>query len=250
MAKASQVEIIETSFVTLNRPVVIEGFPSVGLVGSIATEYIATKLEMAEIGFIQSDKLPPVTIVKEGGPRSPIRIYAKDNVVVFVSDTAIPEFLTYDLARSIVGWAKKHNASKIILVGGIARQDGEKPAGPSKIYVVGSDEDEVAKLAAKKESDFKVIKLGFLTGLLGILLLHCSEEKMPAHAYLTDASIDTPDPKAAADVVTAVAAELDIKVDTASLLKTSEKLEKKINELMRQTKRSLEDQQAYPSVYG
>jgi uncharacterized protein len=248
MAKQSQVEIIETAFVNLDKPIVIEGFPSVGLVGSIATEYIATKLEMDEVGFIQSDKLPPVTIVKDGVPKSPIRIYAKNNLVVFVSDTAIPEHLTYDLSRAIVGWAKKHNATRIISVGGIARPDGAAPTG--KIYVVGSDEAEIKYVNSKSEKRYTPIKLGFLTGLLGILLLHCSEEKLPAHAYLTDASLETPDPKAAADVVGAVAEEIGLKVDTASLIQTSEKLEKKINELMRQTKKSLDDQQAYPSVYG
>jgi uncharacterized protein len=239
------IEIVETSFVHLEKPVVIEGFPSVGLVGSIATEYIATKLEMEEIGFIQSDRLPPVTIVKDSVPKSPIRIYAKDNLVVFVSDTAIPESLTYDLARAIVEWAKKHGASKIISVGGIAK---EEKSADGKIFVVGTDKAEVDALIAKKE--FSPIKLGFLTGLLGILLLHCSEEKLPAHAYLTDATIDTPDPKAAAMMVGAISDELGLKIDTDALVQTSEKLEKKIGELMKRTKKGLEEQQAYPSVYG
>jgi uncharacterized protein len=244
MAKP-QIEIIETTFVKLDKPVIVEGFPSVGLVGSIATEYIATKLEMEEIGFVQSDRLPPVVIVKDGIPKAPIRVYSKDNLVVFVSDTAVPESLTYDLARAIVEWAKKHNASRIISIGGIAKEE-KSPDG--KIYVVGTDKSEVESIASKK--GYKPIKLGFLTGLLGVLLLHCQEEKLPAHAYLTDAFIDTPDPKAAASMVEAIMGELGITLDTTALVQTSEKLEKKIGELMKQTKKGLEEQQAYPSVYG
>lgn len=239
------VEIVETKFVKLDRPVVVEGFPSVGLVGSIATEYIATKLEMEEIGFIRSDRLPPVTIVKDGVPKSPIRVYSKDNVVVFVSDTAIPESLTYEVARVIVGWCKTHNASRIISIGGIAKED--KPA-EQKVYVVGTDQKDVSEIAEKR--GYLPIKLGFLTGLLGILMIESMEAGIPSRAYLTEAFLDSPDPKAAAKTVEAVAEELGVKIETASLLQTSEKIEKKISQLMHQTKKSMEETRAYPSVYG
>lgn len=246
MAPKQAIEIIETSFVKLDNPVIIEGFPSVGLVGSIATEYMATSLEMTEIGFIQSDRLPPVTIVKDGVPKSPIRIFAKENFVVFVSDTAIPESLTYDMARAIVAWAKSHNASKIISIGGIARED--KPGG-EKIYVVASDPAELERISAISK-EYLPIKLGFLTGLLGVLLMHAMEEKIPAHAYLTDAFLDTPDPKAAAATVDAVAKELNLTIDTKKLVETSDRLEKKITQLMKQTKSNFDESKAYPSVYG
>lgn len=245
MAHSTSVEIVETAFVKFDKPVVIEGFPSVGLVGSIATEYIATKLEMDEIGFVKSSRLPPVTIVKEGIPKSPIRIYSKDNIIVFVSDTAVPESLTYDIAQAIVEWCKKHGASKIISVGGIARE--EKPA-EQKIYVVWTDPAELAKLVDTKK--YSAIKLGFLTGLLGILMMESGEAGIPAHAYLTDAFLDSPDPKAAAKTVDAIADELGLKLETHSLVQTSDKIEKKIAQLMHQTKHHMEESKAYPSVYG
>lgn len=62
----SRVEIVEKEFVRLKNPTIIEGFPSVGLVGAIATEYIAGELRMKEIGFITSRFLPPVILVKDG----------------------------------------------------------------------------------------------------------------------------------------------------------------------------------------
>ncbi|MFH0961358.1 MAG: PAC2 family protein [archaeon] len=245
MAYGTAVEIVETRFVKFDKPTVIEGFPSVGLVGSIATEYIATKLEMEEIGFIKSTRLPPVTIVKDGVPKAPIRIYSKDNIIVFVSDTAVPESLTYDLARTIVDWCKKHGAVKIISVGGIARE--EKPS-EAKIYVVGTDPVEIAKIIETKK--YSAIKLGFLTGLLGILMMESGEAGIPAHAYLTDALLDAPDPKAAAKTVDAIVDELGLKLETQSLVQTSDKIEKKISQLMHQTKHHLEESKAYPSVYG
>lgn len=239
------VEIVETKFVKLDSPVIVEGFPSVGLVGSIATEYLATKLEMEEIGFLRSDRLPPVTIVKDGVPKTPIRVYAKDNLVVFVSDTAIPENLTYEIARTIVSWSRKHGAKRIISIGGIARE--EKPA-EQKLYVVGTDPAEVKEISEKQKAT--PIKLGFLTGLLGVLLVESMENSIPAHAYLTDAFIDSPDPKAAAKTLDAIATELGLSIETASLVQTSDKIEKKINQLMSQTKKHIDESRAYPSVYG
>ena len=77
------VTIVDLKFEKISNPIVVEGFPSVGLVGAIATEYLATKLNMELVGFIKSKKLPPIALIKDGTPIAPIRIYSKKNLVVF-----------------------------------------------------------------------------------------------------------------------------------------------------------------------
>lgn len=239
------VEIIEKEFVSLKNPTIIEGFPSVGLVGAIATEFLASKLGLAEIGFMKSRKLPPVTIVKDGIPKSPIRFYANENVVAIVSDTAVPSSLTYDIADSVVDWAVKHNAARIISLGGIARQEGAGKESDD-VFAVAASTDTLAKLSAK---NYRTIKLGFLTGVFGILMLECLERNIEAFGFLADAHADRPDPKAAALVLDAATKYLGLSLDTKSLLDTSTKIDQRMGELLKQTKKTLDDT-AYPSVYG
>lgn len=239
------VEIIEKEFVSLKNPTIIEGFPSVGLVGAIATEFLSSKLGLAEIGFMKSRKLPPVTIVKDGIPKSPIRFYANENIVAIVSDTAVPSSLTYDIADSVVDWAVKHNASRIISLGGIARQEGAGKESDD-VFAVAASPDTLAKLSAK---NYRTIKLGFLTGVFGILMLECLERNIEAFGFLADAHADRPDPKAAAIVLDAATKYMGVSLDTKSLLDTSTKIDQRMGELLKQTKRTFDDA-AYPSVYG
>lgn len=239
------VEIVEKEFVSLKSPTIIEGFPSVGLVGAIATEYLSSKLGLTEIGFMKSRKLPPVTIVKDGIPKSPIRLYANEGLVAIVSDTAVPSSLTYDIADALVDWAVKHNAVRIISLGGIARQD-ETGKATDDVFAVAADPATLAKLSAK---NYRTIKLGFLTGVFGILMLECLERNIEAFGFLADAHADRPDPKAAALVLDAAAKFMGLSLDTKSLLDTSAKIEQRMGDLLKQTKRTFEDT-AYPSVYG
>lgn len=237
------VEIVEKEFVSLKNPTIVEGFPSVGLVGAIATEYLSSKLGLTEIGFMKSRKLPPVTIVKDGIPKSPIRFYANESLVAIVSDTAVPSALTYDIADAVVDWSLKHNAMRLISLGGIARQE-DQPS--NDVFAVAADPKTLDKLAAK---NYRTIKLGFLTGVFGVLMLECLEKNIEAFGFLADAHSDRPDPKAAALVLDALAKFIGISLDTKSLLDTSAKIEQRMSTLMKQTKRTLEDT-AYPSVYG
>lgn len=244
------VEIVEKEFVSLKNPTIIEGFPSVGLVGAIATEYLASKLGLTEIGFMKSRKLPPVTIVKDGIPKSPIRFYANESLVAIVSDTAVPSSLTYDIADSVVDWAVKHNAVRIISLGGIARQEEPGKGTGDDVFAVAADPVTLAKLSAK---NYRTIKLGFLTGVFGILMLECLERNIEAFGFLADAYADRPDPKAAALVLDAATKFIGVQLDTKSLLDTSAKIDQRMSALLKQTKKTFEESAqstAYPSVYG
>lgn len=221
------------------NPIVVEGFPSIGLVGSIATEFLATKLEMKEIGFFKSSQLPPVAIIKDGIPKAPIRIFSKDNLVVLVSDTAVPPTLTYEIAAAIVSWAKKNGAKKIISLGGIAREE----ALPNEVFMVSNQPEKIQK------SGLKPIHLGFLTGVFSVLMLECLRTKIPTYGFLAPAEPDSPDPKAAAMVLDALATDLKIKVDTTSLAAASAKMERKMKELLDETKKAMKTT-SYPSIYG
>ncbi|MCK4714600.1 MAG: PAC2 family protein, partial [Candidatus Aenigmarchaeota archaeon] len=57
------VEIVETKKYNLKSPYLIEGFPGIGLVGTISANYIIEKLGMERFGYITSDQFSPLTSV-------------------------------------------------------------------------------------------------------------------------------------------------------------------------------------------
>ncbi len=243
----SRVEIVEKEFVRLKNPTIIEGFPSVGLVGAIATEYIAGELRMKEIGFITSRFLPPVILVKDGEPKAPIRIYAREDLVVIVSDTAVPTSLAHDIAESIVEWAKKRNVQKIVSVGGIQHPEEEGKPG---VYALSPYPN---LLRDAKRRGIDRVELGFLTGVMGLLMMECLEYDVPIIGLLADAHYGYPDPAAAALVIDSLNKLLDLKINTKPLLEASKKIEKRFSTLMKTAQETIEkpdEGQSYPTMYG
>ena len=64
----------ELSFVPKN-PLVIEGFPSFGLIGTIVTEYLMEHLKVERIGTFFFRDLPATVAIHDGKIVPPIAIY-------------------------------------------------------------------------------------------------------------------------------------------------------------------------------
>jgi len=87
----NDVKIIDFEDVDLQGATVIAGFPSIGLVSTIAANYLIDALNLSQIGCMQSSHFPALSVVHTGEPLSPVRIYAGDQttgdkIVVFVSE--------------------------------------------------------------------------------------------------------------------------------------------------------------------
>ena len=54
----------------LRKPVLVEGFPGLGLVGTISASYLIEKLKMEPLGYITGDQFPPLAAVHNRRPRS------------------------------------------------------------------------------------------------------------------------------------------------------------------------------------
>ena len=66
------------------NPIIIEGFPGVGLIGTITTEYLIKHLDAKPIGHIWSKDLSPVAAIHDGKDIQPLEIfYAKKKNIRF-----------------------------------------------------------------------------------------------------------------------------------------------------------------------
>lgn len=246
------VKIVEVSPVSLKNPAIVEGFPGLGLVGTISASYLVEKLKMDFVGYVTSDQFPPLAAVHNYEPLYPSRIYAskKHNLYVFISEFIIPLPAVYALADAIWDFAKAKKASKIISLGGISLKGEE-----GKVYAIASSQ----KLSDELERHHLVslIKEGATTGVTGVLLTRGAVEKFPVLSLLAPAHGNYMDPKAAAVVLEVLKAYLRLEFDTTALEKESAIIEDKMKEMLSRAKQShnhynktVQEHASLGSMYG
>ena len=78
----------------VKNPTIIQGFPSFGLVSTIAVKFLVDHLDVEEIGYIESEHISPLTAIHESRIVSPITLFynKKFNVVIVQSLTEMAGF--------------------------------------------------------------------------------------------------------------------------------------------------------------
>ena len=110
------------------NPLVIVGFPGIGLVGNITCQHIIEELGMEYIGSIDSRYFPPLAVLFNGLVYLPVRIYeaAKRGVVIVISDIPIHPIASNDISKVLTDWMQSINAKNIVSIAGIATTTGER----------------------------------------------------------------------------------------------------------------------------
>ena len=116
------VKIVLDKKVNLKDFTLIEGFPGIGLVGTIAAGYIIEKRNMEPIGHIESRLFPPMAAIHQGKPYFPARIYKdkKNNFCLLISEFIIPSVVVHSLAEAILDFAKKQKIKQIVSLAGMS----------------------------------------------------------------------------------------------------------------------------------
>ncbi|ALV63829.1 Uncharacterized protein (ATP-grasp superfamily) [Thermococcus sp. 2319x1] len=235
---------VELILPKIERPIFIEGYPGIGLVGHIAANFIAKELNMEMIGYIESPFLPPMSLILEGKPNPPLRFYGKDNVIIAVADVYIPPTLVNEIAKEIIGYLKENNTEKVISLGGMGIGFFKEQM---EVWGVGGSEEENRDL---EKLGVKILKYGSIMGMSGKLLWEASKEGLKAYALLGETFGDRPDPRAAANVIEILKNLAPIEISTEPLLEEAQMIEeqlRKMHEQMESARRRAEKE--YESVY-
>lgn len=245
------IQIIKTAKPKLKKPVLIDGFPGMGLVGTVAASYLVEKLKMEPMGYIESDSFPPLAAVHNYSPHFPARLYSsrKYNLIVLLSEFIVPIGSVHELSSRIWEFSKKEKVSRIISLGGITIK-GEQDT----VYTIASSQklrDELSKVSGTQG-----IKEGATTGVTGVLLAKGSVEDFPVISLLAEAHEEFMDPKAAAMVLEMLNRMLKLDVDTRELESESAKIHEKMQDVMDKAKaahahyRKNEAEQSLGPMYG
>lgn len=240
----SDVHII-TEKVKSEEPILIEGFPGIGLVGNIASQQIIEELDMEYIGSIESRYFPPIAVLYEGVINMPVRIYENPdlNLIMVVSDIPINPSISYDVSKALVDWAQSVNVKEIISIAGIATAS-EEPI----VFGAATTEEMLERIKEKVE----IFQMGTISGISGSIMAECFMRKLPAISLLGATQTQNPDPRAAAAVIKILNDLCDYSIDTESLIEQAEKIEvemQKLAEDVRSTEQPSSARKEFP-MYG
>ena len=212
-----QVRIYEIKRIDVEGAIVIDGFPSVGLVSSIVANYLIDTLEMEQIGIVESPAFPTVSLVRNGNPQHPVRIYAgrppadragrgADKLVAFVSEFHPAPTIIHPLATSILDWIQEQRCSLLVSPEGLVVEAGPPPGrggraprlNDVKVYGVAS-----TRKARELYIEPNMIPFaeGVITGIAGVLLNEGRRRGFDVLTFLAEAQSDYPDARAAAKVI-------------------------------------------------
>ena len=232
MVDESDLQVHEFKDVDLTGATVIDGFPSVGLVSTITANYLIDVLELEQIGIMDSKFFPTVSIVRNGVPLYPVRIYAGKGVCIFISEFQPAPKLIRPIAETILAFAKRKGASTIISPEGLVLDsEGENPEEVA-VYALGSTQETRDLLAKHKIEQFGN---GIITGVSGVLLNLGKKEGVNAISILAEANPNYPDARAAAKVIEAIDKLLPgTKIDVKPLYTEAENIEKTLRMMQKQ----------------
>ena len=245
------VRIVELKPVETGLKYVVEGLPDTGLVGAIAVSYLVGKLNLEEVAYIESEALPPVVPVHKGLVNEPFRIYGGDDLLVVLSEIALPLTSLHQLSKALVDWYQRKSVGLVITITGMPvgnRLEIEKP----KVFGVATDE-ETLKLI--KGSGISVFKEGYLAGPYALTMRECSRRGLRSLAIISQSFLNYPDPGAAASSLEALSRLTGIRIDTTPLLEKSDEIRVKARDLMRQAQASMKRmgkplEKEMPLMYG
>ncbi|MEM1513995.1 MAG: PAC2 family protein [Candidatus Thermoplasmatota archaeon] len=232
----NEIEIYEYEKVDLTNAFVVCGFPTVGLVGSIASRFIVYNLKLRLHAAFLSDYFPPVTIVSNSNPLPPVRIYAGEKkcgpdkkceqLVVIVSEFSPPLQMLRPLANKMIEWCKENNCDILLCMEGFNIENEE-----SHLIGVASTE-KTNKLLEKY--NVRIMEEGMVSGLSGILLYEGKRRNFDVACLLAGVHSTYPDAKAAGRILEVVNKMLpEIEIDPEPLYREAEEIEKQIKEQMK-----------------
>lgn len=245
-----QVRIYEVKRVDVEGAIVIDGFPSVGLVSSIVANYLIDTLGMEQIGIVESPAFPTVSLVRNGQPQHPVRIYAghaggkesansADKIVAFVSEFHPAPTIIHALATTMLDWVQEQRCGMLVSPEGLVVEKLEPAARAGKGHKV--PEMKVYGVASTRrardlyiEPNVAPFNEGVITGIAGVLLNEGRRRGFDVLTFLAEAQSDYPDARAAAKVIETInRILLRTPLDPVPLYHEAERIEQQLKSIQR-----------------
>ncbi|MCQ2079230.1 MAG: PAC2 family protein [archaeon] len=214
----------------LKDPIAIIGFPSIGLVGSIMTSFMARELKLPVVAGITFPDVQQYTLIQEGNAYPPIRIHAgavpkarrkkkakpaegeetetpaeevvkpapkkrvkARDLIIISSELAPKPEQTYEFTQTLLNIVKEMGATQIIFLDGIPRME-------QNTTVIGAySNQEMRDLL--KEAEVNTMDDGLIRGMSGVGIFQGKMDGTNTICLISPAHPQIPDPRAASELV-------------------------------------------------
>lgn len=226
---------------TPKNPLIIEGFPGFGLIGSIVTEFLIEHCECKLIGRYWFEELPATVAIHEHKVLHPIGIfYNKKNNLLIVHAITGTTNIEWKAANLIIELADRCKARELVCVEGVGS-------------TIESDEHNVfsytndASIQKRLETTgVKPLKEGIILGVTSSIIL---KTDLPTCCLFAETHSALPDSKAAAKIIEVLDKYLGLKIDYQPLLKQAERFEEKLRSLMEKGQEAMDTQEKKQMSY-
>ena len=231
-------EIEYSTFVPcdLRGSAAIIGFPSLGLVSSIATNFLSRELKQELIGGFTSPEFPPYCILQNGTPMPQIRVFsAKREIdpenpgipcgrISIITTEFVPKpEQNYEITRAILDWLVRNEITTVITL------DGIPMFVPDKYDLIAAGSSERARNLIA-EYGIEPFNDGMVRGVSGVLLYECSRRRIDVISLMGTAKSELPDPIGGARLLEPIKKMFpEMVFDTEPLYEEAAELNKRIN---------------------
>ncbi len=224
------------------NPIIIEGFPGFGLVGTISSEFLIEHLDCEVIGSLFFDDIPAMIAIHDSKVVQPMGIYYnKKYNIVFIHGITVVQGLEWKIVDAILELAKQLGTKEIISLEGVGSTTSKDDP---KVFFFTNNEKNKKKL---EKIGLKPMKEGIIMGVTGAMLY--KGKAYTNTCLFSETANNTPDSAASAKVIEALDKYLGLNVDYKPLLKQAEKFEGKLKNIMSKGKVAVTEQQKKQMSY-
>ncbi|TRO52997.1 proteasome assembly chaperone family protein [Candidatus Bathyarchaeota archaeon] len=212
--------IKELTNVELKNPILIEGFPGLGMVGSIATNYLIKQLKAKKLAVLYSPHFPYHVIVNKKGSVRLLRgefYYYKnefgENDFIFLVGDSQPQTIEgqFEVANCILDFVETKKVKMVVTIGGYRNEVEETP----KVVAVSTNPVLFEK-ALKAKAQFSEAGTP-IVGTAGLLLGLAKFRNIDAVCLLGETRGYLPDPNTAKSVLNILNGLINTSVDLNGL---------------------------------
>ena len=216
---------------------ILEGFPGLGVVSTIATSFLIEHLKCEKIGsfHFEDKEVAPVVSIHKCELIHPVGLYysKKANLVIVHAITS-PLYVEWEAADFVLDLCNQLSAKELITVEGIGAPPTSAKQEPTAFFFSPNDWN------TKKMKDLGVGCLGE-GSVIGVTAALLSKNKeIPMTCFFADTFSNLPDSRAAAKIIEVLDKYLKLNVDYKPLIKQAEDFEERIKQIMQKTAQTQE----------
>lgn len=212
--------IIEKEKVELKNPILIEGLPGLGMVGKITVKYLIKQLKAKKLAELYSPHFAYYVLVNNGGNVKLLKnefYYWKsdsggNDLILLTGDSQAQTVEgQYEVADTILEFAKRKNVKLVITVGGYRKNVTDTP----RVLASATSQEALKKaLEAGSQSNSPGSPI---VGAAGLLVGLAKLKDMDGICLLGETPGYIPDPKAAKSILIVLKRMLRLEIDLVDL---------------------------------